>query len=705
MMRRRNLRVTEQLLGELEAKRYDSALTRRILEAPNAFPRLLRACFLGQDQQLASARADVEAALAHAGDNPVVGLVAGMVSFVTRDYQRALDILDAVARTHAGPLATRARQQYVHIATGLGWDHDARAAIEAAIEATPGDPSWRGQAVRLFSRARDWQRALDHAEAALEQLPDNPRLWMEAAGAYAHLGRTEPARAALERTLALVPAGDEAELGFLREAVRVAIDAGAFDLAEATLARARGLDPEAADLGVRAAELHAWRDDEAAAAAVIAEVLERAPEFGPALRMRGAASVRAGRYTEAVAELERALAHAPTDYQAHLWLAEALLRLERYPEAHAALHHGTAHADGFVFVAWLLRFLVVAAEQPEAEAEVPVNRTEEFELALRELCPELAERALTSRRSDDFVAAVEAALAGLRGNRSAYPTQRVDGRLTRLRTRTGCRHASRRALQLIRVASADECLAAFDEIVAAYPGSSLPLCHRGELRLWLGDEAGARADLEAAIASVEGTRWAYMGLSTLDLLADDPQACLDRNAHGVAVMQNSEGPAIHVFRGEAKRKLGRLDDAIVELEASVERHPARVGATVNLALAYHAAGREDEFESVWRRLADEQASGLISDAAAELGVQVFGDPDQRPDAATRVAVLERALVRMGGNRSSSLPCYRTASGRLRFVPVWPNPSGGPHARDHQHLEQAKRILLKALTHYTGPRPR
>ena len=43
MMRRRNLRVTEQLLAELEAKRYDSALTKRILATPSALPYLLRA--------------------------------------------------------------------------------------------------------------------------------------------------------------------------------------------------------------------------------------------------------------------------------------------------------------------------------------------------------------------------------------------------------------------------------------------------------------------------------------------------------------------------------------------------------------------------------------------------------------------------------------------------------------------------------------
>jgi hypothetical protein len=66
-------------------------------------------------------------------------------------------------------------------------------------------------------------------------------------------------------------------------------------------------------------------------------------------------------------------------------------------------------------------------------------------------------------------------------------------------------------------------------------------------------------------------------------------------------------------------------------------------------------------------------------------------------------VLEHALTMMGGNRSSGLLTYRTASGHLRFVQLWPHAGHSPHARDHEHLEQCKRMLLKALAKYNGPR--
>lgn len=702
MMRRRNLRVTEQLLGELEAKRWDSALTQRILAAPSAFPRLLRACFLAQDGKLAAARRDVDEALEHGSQNPVVGLVAGMIYFSTRDYQRALDRLEQVATTSNGGAAHRARQQIVAIAGGLGWEHDVRRALEAAIAAEPTDPSWHAQAVRLFARGRHYERALEHARQALARVPDSAKMWMEAAGLHAQLDQRAEAIAALQRALELAPATDE--LIYRREGARVAIDASDVELAIACLDRAIELDPAAPDLHVQRAEIHSWVDEHDHAKAATERALALDPELGPALRMLGALEVRAGRYEQAIELLGRAIEREPTDYQAHVWLSEAYLRLGRFADAHAQLHHGTMNAGGFLFVAWLLRFLIVAAEQQSPDEILTPNRTEEFDAALRELCPELAGPALASMRTADLTAAVEAALAALRGNRSIRATQMIDGRLTRLHVRTGCRHQSRWALQLLRVATGDECLARFDEIVAKYPGSSLPLCHRGELHLWLGNFELARADLEAAIASVEGTRWAYMGLSTLDLIRGHPQACLDVNARGVEVMQGTEGPAIHVYRGEAKRKLGRIDEAIVELEKAVEWHPARVSATLNLALCYLQNGDREQLDRLWLRLRDEQAAGLLSDAGHELGITIIGDDDWQLDDASKAAVLERALAMLGGNRSSGLISYWTRAGKLRFVQLWPSEGRSPHIRDREHLEQAKRVLLKALAHYKGPRP-
>ena len=335
--------------------------------------------------------------------------------------------------------------------------------------------------------------------------------------------------------------------------------------------------------------------------------------------MLGALELRAGVPERARELLLSAITQDPSDYQAYVWLTELDLRAANYEQAHAWLFDAVAKSGGYLVVASMLRYLVVAYDEPAEPGElVAHNRTDEFEHALLELAREPAERGILTRDPAQLIDAVEAALAALRGNRSIHITHVREEKLERIHTQAGCRHRSRRALQLLRVASAEQCLALLDEVARDHPHSSLPLCHRGELHLWLGNWESARADLEGAIELVTGTRWAYMGLSTLDLLADDPERALAINARGIEVMRNSEGPAIHIFRGEALRRLGQLDRAIPELERAVSAHPARASAVLNLALAYAANDQREQVRVLWRRLAHEQACGLISDAAREL---------------------------------------------------------------------------------------
>ena len=426
--------------------------------------------------------------------------------------------------------------------------------------------------------------------------------------------------------------------------------------------------------------------------------------------MRGALELAAGQLDAAANTLEAARAAAPEDYQAHLWLAELHRQRGELDEAHAALSLAVAKAKGYLLPVALNRYLLVATEAEDPATPVPPARLDDIREGLRELCPELAAKAEASRRTDDTAAAVEAALAALGANRSVQSTARIQGQLVRLKTREGCREAARHTLTTFRVRDGERCLAAFDEVIARYPESSLPHCHRGELHLWLGNFDQARADLEHAIEIVKGTRWAYIGLSTFGLLDGDYEASLAVNARGVKVMNNTEGPAIHVYRGEAYRKLGKLAKATRALEAAVEHHPSRASATINLALTHYAAGRDEAGDSLWLRLRDEQARGLLSDAARELELTIWPDEDPEAEAQsevpreTKIAVLERSLALMGGNRSSSLLSYWTG-GKLRFVPTWPSPGEAPHARDRVYLDKAKHLLLQALTRYSGPRKR
>jgi tetratricopeptide (TPR) repeat protein len=355
-----SLRPAERLAAELEAGRFDSALTRHLLAGPNPFPRLLRACFLAERGQLEQARADVDAALAHARGNPVVEMVAGSLLYVTHDYQRALDQFAEIAR-RSPAAARRARQLAISAAIALGWDHDVRELLERACAEDPEHASWHAQAVRACARGHWCEQALRHAERALALAPDNATLWMEVAGMHAQLGQLEQASAALDRALELAPRSvDAGSIPYLREAARVAVEVGELERARACFEQILAHDGEQLDVHVALAELAAWADHDAEARVHVERALDRSPGFGPALRMLGALELRAGNPERARELLHAALTHDPSDYQAYLWLTELDLRAANYEAAHDWLPHAVSQSGGSLVVASLLRYLVVA---------------------------------------------------------------------------------------------------------------------------------------------------------------------------------------------------------------------------------------------------------------------------------------------------------------------------------------------------------
>jgi len=224
--------------------------------------------------------------------------------------------------------------------------------------------------------------------------------------------------------------------------------------------------------------------------------------------------------------------------------------------------------------------------------------------------------------------------------------------------------------------------------------------------LWVGDLEGARRDLERAIEIVLGTRWAYIGLTGIHILEGDYEQALEVSARGVKVMRGTEGPSVYIYRGEALRRLGRYREALKDLTRSVRIHPSRVSAWFNLGLLYAAIGELALFERVYARL-EIQAPGLLSDAACEVGVVLWGDPGFVPPVEVRLAVIEHGLAMMRGNRSSTAMTYFTAQGRMRMVEHRDagTPVGeGPHVRDRTMLVRAHNLVLGTFGLPSAPEP-
>jgi len=677
---------------------------------------LLRAAWHAEAGRWGSARGEALAAVTAAPDDSVVQLAAAHLLHVTRDHQRGLVALAEARRLLPGE-APRILRRAIACAESLGWEREVAEACAEGRRLTPRDAAWDALSLAMHRRGGDDEAALVAAEGALRLAPRWSALGLERAAILARLGRGQEAGAAVARALSLAPPDARAHRC---EAASVLVEAGDFGGAAAQWQAALAWDGVASAAAGLAELAQGGAASEAAAG--LAELCLRVGDLAGAgawaaragaggrslaLRVAGASDMSSGTWAAALARFDEALA-VKDEATTWLWRAEALLRLGRDAEAAEALTRAGTGGRGDNFVAALLRLLLAARADPEAELR-PLH-VEAFAAALREQGPEL-ERALAVGTLAAGAVAVEAALRRLGGSREAPLSWRVEAvpgdrssshehvprdRLDELRrfvSRGGPRRASRGALGTIRSAEAGRVLARLAGVIAAHPASSLPICHRGELRLWLGDGDGAVADLDAALAISPHTRWAYIGRTMAALLQGDPAAALAEDARGVAVM-GGEGPAVHVHRGEALRRLGRPEAALLELRRAVALHPGRLGAWLNLGLSHAALGDHAGLAAVFDRLR-ERSPGLVSDAAAACGLAAWRDPDDPVPAAAQQAVLARALVMLRGNRSSSLVTYFTDHGQLRVAQDGAPAGRGPHVRDAQDLAQARALARGA----------
>jgi len=646
--------------------------------------RLLGAVGAASRGRLRSARRRVDEALAIADGDPRIHLAAASVLFVTRDYQRALDQAALAGRVDPRR-RSRATELQLRFAVALGWDQEACAILEVALEAEPEDPRWSAYMTRLMVRSGALEEALRWASRSLEIDDRSPRMRLEVANLMAQTGELEGARRMVAYALEIAPAG---EVLYWLGAGSILAEAGWIAEAREAYERARELDPGRAEIHAELAELALWRG-ELEVALESAGRSEEAGESAAAARIRGVVAALRGDYAAAEVYLDDALAVSPDDSIALTWRAEVAYRLGDHERVSDLLNSATMSAPGFHAAAWIIRFLSVAESDPRKSSEdrlSPVG-VAELRAVVCEIVPEAA--AVIDRGTrGELVALLLGVLEAMLGNRSVRTTyRRADGRIVRALARTGVRFASRKALRQIRGRPPERVLAELDEVVARFPGSALPVCHRGELRLWLGDLVGARRDLDEAIERWAFTRWAYIGLTGIDILEGDYERALETSARGVEMMSGTEGPAVFVYRGEALRCLGRLSEARRDLERALAISDKRLGAWINLGLVLF--GEEDYAgaQRVWVRLRRD-ASGLLSDAAHELGVTIWGDPGEEVAQEVQRRVLSRALVMMRGNRSTGLTTYITESGRMRFVQPCSDPCDHPHVGDRGVLRQA-----------------
>jgi tetratricopeptide (TPR) repeat protein len=661
---------------------------------------LLRAIALLRAGQRRLARVEVTHTVQRFPGSAPVRIAAARLLFVLRDYGRALEELDRAAALGAAEAALDVK---FDLSRRLEWNHDALDAVsrglslDAGRRAAPGLPldprrrKWHAETAKLLARTGHEHAALVHVGELLAADPGSVALRLQQADLLLRAG-ADGAQATETTLQALDCAGITLEHRVA--AARLLMRAGAFDDAEACLRRALTIAPACAPAHALLGELRLWWGDADAAAELAEAAMTADPSSADGIRVRGAARVLAGDPDAGLADLDRAIALDPGDATALLWRAQARFQLGQLEACVADIDRSVAVADGYFLAASILRLLATLRATRSSATLSDAAYSELFEGALR-LCPG-EEPTFRGGAAQGIAQVLERALAALRGNRTTSPTHLLPAagvlgpRLARVPVSTAPRHASRRAMQRIRASGEAEVLRGLDEVIDRFPRSALPLCHRGELHLWLGHYMEARADLEAAIARHTHTRWAYIGLTALDIVEGHPARALETCARGVQIMGGTTGPAVFVHRGEAHRLLGHDQEARSDLERACDLHPARVSAWVNLGLLHGSAGDSPAQAAIFARLRS-QAPGLLSDAAAESRVAI-GDDEAAVPAASIHRVLEASLAMMRGNRSSGCVTYFTRSGRLRLVPSYPTTGARPSDRDEDDLRRLCAML-------------
>jgi tetratricopeptide (TPR) repeat protein len=626
------------------------------------------------------------------GADPEQRLVAAHLLYCARQHGRAVELLRSLT---GGRLARVAFRDAITLAGRLGWVADVRELLDEAMALEPDTLRWFVEAARIHVRARAWAPALRALEAAAGIEDGAGALWMELAGVAAEAGESARALEAIARALAL-----EDGAHFFLEAARVADLAGDAERAERLLEQGRDRAPTDGRFVRGLAEHRLWRRDDAGALALVdslqtAEGYASEEEALDCERIRAAVRLFEGDPAGALALLEG----EGGDYRRPLLRAEARWRLGDVAGAHQELTKASMSAPGFLPIAWLLRARANFDHELEDNRDAFQRFGVRYDLfgetgeLLRGLVDE-ADAIMREGDPDGVCALYDEALLALGGNRTMTPTRLVDGRAERLPPITGERFAARRALESVRSLPPEEALERLGAVVERFGGSALTEAHRGELLLWLGRYDEARASLEKAIGITEATRWPYIGLSAIDLVEGEWERSLETNARGIRAMEGTIGAAVHVHHGEARYRLGRLDEAVTDLEEALRIHPSRVSARLLLVLALHARDAEGDAARASEVMAPlfEQAIGLLSDAARSLGTVL---PEERSLAAL-APILEEAVRMLGGNRSSTVMIYRGPKGELRFVPHWPHAGRKPHDGDASDLDRLEGMVRRAL---------
>lgn len=245
------------------------------------------------------------------------------------------------------------------------------AALKEAIRRSPGNERARLALSRVLSTAGLEADAAVALEETLRVLPESALAHWSLASSHERVNRFADARVEYERAAAAAIVGEHQLLGAVGR-----LAAGAADVPGAIDAFARAVSAEPNDAAMHrslaGALVQQDRGDEALAEFIAAMLID--PRDAPAHGGIGQVHLNAGRLTEAVNVLQRAVDIAPANNEARYTLATALARLGRTDEA--ATHFARVEQEQRQMVADSRRILSHDTLKEEAALRVAEGRFE-----------------------------------------------------------------------------------------------------------------------------------------------------------------------------------------------------------------------------------------------------------------------------------------------------------------------------------------
>ena len=664
-----------------------------------------------REGNLSAVEAHLASSRAELGDDPLVHLVKGELALAEGDPETAMEAFQSAASAGAG---ARAQWGIARAATLLFAEDEARAAIDATLEASPGHAGALVAKARRVLESGDADEAMRLARAAAGGDMEGNRVvgspheraaaWTLIGEEYERRGRRGEARTAFESAVELQPFGFEALLGLGRLGLserRFRDSLTQFEAAEQAAgdrpAKTPGGMTPAASARLGQARALMALDQPLEALAIAAALAEAYPENSEVALRHGQALAVQEQNEAAVAELERAIALEPSEFEPYLGLAQLYFTTDQ-----------TALAGP-----------VLDRARQNVTLTATVHRM-------------LGDSALQRGRLEEATTEFEAALA----MEPADPAS-LFGLGVALRRRGRVPEA---AVQLERVSELDpsfpglslergrifEALGQADRAVASYAAAAADDPENLDLLVRLGGAqvaAGQLDEAEATLQRVQADRQdsaevAYF-LGRIDLARDQVPAALNHLSRAVLLdgsialyrlhyaraqlesnqlgraaeeiaraleLDESLGEA-YLLRGLVSVRTGAVRDAVTDLRRALELQPGLAAAHAGLGDAFaQLANRSDAIREFERAVAADATHGEWWYKLA----RVRADAGQRGEA---LPALERAIALAADVESEMPPQWVYESLRLKGDALWSSNRAEATAAYRRYLERAPQSAL------------